>query len=57
MEETPRDDNYPALMQPRITQPKARPFRIVASERHYPLATMRKGLAFGCVMRGCMSAG
>ena len=29
-------------MQPRITQPKARPFRIVASERHYPLAGWRR---------------
>ena len=42
MEDTPRDDSYPALMQPRITQPKARPFRVVASERHYPLAGWRR---------------
>ena len=41
MEDTPTE-NYPALMQPRITQPKARPFRIVASERHYPLAGWRR---------------
>ena len=44
MEETPTAETqgYPALMQPRITQPKARPFRIVASERHYPLAGWRR---------------
>ena len=41
MDDTPTE-NYPALMQPRITQPKARPFRIVASERHYPLAGWRR---------------
>ena len=29
-------------MQPRIAQPKARPFRVVASERHYPLAGWRR---------------
>ena len=44
MENTPTAEKqgYPALMQPRITQPKARPFRIVASERHYPLAGWRR---------------
>ena len=44
MEDTPTAETqgYPALMQPRITQPKARPFRVVASERHYPLAGWRR---------------
>ena len=44
MEDTPTAETqgYPALMQPRIAQPKARPFRIVASERHYPLAGWRR---------------
>ena len=44
MEDTPTAEKqgYPALMQPRIAQPKARPFRVVASERHYPLAGWRR---------------
>lgn len=41
MAETP-PPVYPALMQPRITQPAARPFRVVASERHYPLLGWRR---------------
>ena len=43
MEDTPTAEKqgYPALMQPRITQPKARPFRIVASERLAPRCAWR----------------
>ena len=49
MEDTPTAD-YPQLMQPRTTQPKARPFRVVASERCTVICTLDIDLSARCTV-------